>query len=276
MADRVAELAAAYLRQRGLDPRPGVVPDQILAGDMEFGLTNLRQVCALVPESDWPATVQRHFDNVLPGVETGPAADWAGARPNLRIRIYSVADVPPAESLVAWALAEGLLATLVYDLPNALFNVAPKFTEPWGQSRDGLWQAALENMSREKAPQVTAIGEATTPMVVIEGESYYTATNVLWLDRLTPVDATRGAVVAIPSRHLLILHPVNDLRVAATLNLMLSAAARMYDQGPGSISDHLYWWRPGRLTLIPSDRRQNSLTPPDEFVQLLNRLPPAP
>jgi hypothetical protein len=49
----------------------------------------------------------------------------------------------------------------------------------------------------------------------------------------------------------------------------------MFEQGPGSISPDLYWWREGSVTLLPSqfDGSNIQFMPPDEFVQALNALP---
>jgi hypothetical protein len=63
---------------------------------------------------------------------------------------------------------------------------------------------------------------------------------------------------------------------------VMSRMAWLGDQrGPGSISHDLFWWHEGRFVHLPqreaerdgiADESRIGLTPPDEFIQLLNAL----
>jgi hypothetical protein len=276
VGSRVTELSLEDLRRRGYQPRL-VGPDQVAVGSNDtLGLTNLRQVCSQHPEAEWRALVAQHFDSVFAVGVQGVDPDWALARPNLRIRVYPPESVVAPDQSFVWQLAPDLFAVLVYDLPETLFNVTQEAARPWGQDRDALWRTGLENMNLEPRPKVTNIGNDATPVLAIEGESYYTATNVLWLDRFMYLDPGLGAVVGVPSRHLLVAHPLRNLGAAVAINQIMAGVSGIFDAGPGSITPNLYWWRRGSLTHLPSDRRARTFTPPAEFVQLLNSLPPAP
>jgi len=63
--------------------------------------------------------------------------------------------------------------------------------------------------------------------------------------------------------------------VVESIQRLIVTAASMFEQGPGSISPSLYWWRNGTVTLLPShiDGRNIQFVPPDEFVQALETLP---
>ena len=60
---------------------------------------------------------------------------------------------------------------------------------------------------------------------------------------------------------------------------MFKIAMNLFREGPGSISDQLYWWRGGEFVHLPHTVSGKSINfvPPDEFVQALNGLaePPA-
>jgi hypothetical protein len=50
----------------------------------------------------------------------------------------------------------------------------------------------------------------------------------------------------------------------------------MYQEGPGSLSPTLYWWKPGSLTALPSKVTATSISfsPPTVFVdEVLNKVP---
>jgi hypothetical protein len=276
VTSRVTELVLEDLRRRGHQPVMAG-PDQVRIGsDDTLGLTNVRQICNQHPEAEWPALVAQHFDAVFAVVEHTVDPNWELARPNLRIRVYPPESVIAPDECFVWQLAPDLFAVVMYDLPTALFSVKQAAALPWGKSRDELWAVGLENMAREPAPKISNIGSDAIPVLAIEGESYYTATHVVWLDRHVSINPDLGAVVAVPSRHLLIAHPLRNLGAVVAINQIIIGAGSVFDSGPGSITPNLYWWRRGSLTHLPSDRRARSLTPPDEFVQVLNSLPPAP
>lgn len=206
-------------------------------------------------------------------MDVAPA--WEEARPNLRLRIHALDTIPRVESVVSWAIGPDVLAVLDYDRPTGLVNVTPEAAEVWGQGRDALWRAAVENAGRDPVPRVLEIPSGQTAMTAIEGESSATATNVLWLDRYLAVDRSRGALVGLPTRHFLLAHAIQDRAVFDAVRSMFQWLPRLYSQGPGSISPNLYWWRPGSLLVhLPVDREQQELLPPREFLLVLDALRP--
>src|SRR5258705_12485514 len=85
-----------------------------------------------------------------------------------------------------------------------------------------------------------------------------------------------GAIVAVPHRHAVLFLPIEDMRVMDAVNSMIPIAFGMYQEGPGSLSSGLYWWRSRALTHLPTkvSAQSISFSPPDAFVQeVLNRVP---
>jgi hypothetical protein len=82
-----------------------------------------------------------------------------------------------------------------------------------------------------------------------------------------------GALVAVPNRHVLVVHPIASVEAVRALNAMIILADRLYREGPGAIVPHVYWWRSGEPPMrIPSSVDEKRVTPPDELVTVLNEL----
>src|SRR5690606_17545092 len=89
-----------------------------------------------------------------------------------------------------------------------------------------------------------------------------------------PAEANGNAVFAVPHRHALLYAPMTDMGVVESINRLIVTGVSMFQQGPGSISPGLYWWRSGSISLLPAqlDGGNVQFAPPDEFVAVLNGL----
>jgi hypothetical protein len=105
-------------------------------------------------------------------------------------------------------------------------------------------------------------------------DHFFAASHALLLDERLPPGAEHGAVFGVPQRHAFLYAPILDLGVIQVINRMVAATSSLFDQGPGSISPSLYWWRRGSVTALLSefDGRRVAFAPPEEFVDVLNRL----
>ncbi|MFN2523537.1 MAG: hypothetical protein ABR614_09555, partial [Mycobacteriales bacterium] len=95
-----------------------------------------------------------------------------------------------------------------------------------------------------------------------------------WLHRLgSLVDVpAAGALIALPTRHLLLVAPLRTRTLAVeAAQLLLLNADRIWSDGPWPLSPDLWWWRSGELLHLPGTT--TSLSPPVEFVRVLDALP---
>jgi hypothetical protein len=148
----------------------------------------------------------------------------------------------------------------------------------WGVADHVVFEAARANVrarARLEAERFTIDG---TELIALFGPSHYAATHVLWLpDYLEGVagwDEANGALVVLPHRHLIAVHPIESAAVVAAAGTLLRFAARQFETCPGPISDQLYWWHDGTLNRLPSDSVGETLQlfPSDRFAALLDRL----
>jgi hypothetical protein len=203
---------------------------------------------------------------------------YQDARSMLKVRLYPESmlqghvDEAP---VVARHLAPGLLAVVARDLPETVEAVPREHAAAWGIPDDELFRLGYANVAGQDLPQVqTRRLEPGFELTTFSSESFFTTTNALWPDRYLQVFPATGALVGVPHRHTVLVHPIRDFSALYAINLMLVSLDRMYHEGPGSLSPMLYWWRPGSFTLLPGDvvDQQVRFSPPSEFVHVLNQL----
>jgi hypothetical protein len=195
---------------------------------------------------------------------------FARAGPGLRLQLHPDTYAGPGAEVVRWRLADGLDAVLVHDRPEGAVAVEPRKAAAWRQPIDRLWWTASGNVrSGSNVRRGRARTEKGQELTVLEGEDEYTATNVLWLDRLVSLDPARGAMVGVPNRHLVLAYPIRDQSFLGMVEVLARTVDHFHRAGPGSISPHLYWWRGGHLTYLPLRDSGGSVIfePPDEFAQ---------
>jgi hypothetical protein len=263
----------ADLRRRGVpfDMGDGVVLIPTEGEDQpgEYGLSNLSQQCAANDPEEWSRIIAAHFTSVfsIKGRDLDAlAADYEQARPILQVRLMPDAsmggvDVP---GTMIRPIAPGIQAVLVYDFPDSTASVHEEHLASWPVDRDGAFDQALANVDREPAPLSDDMEvEPGTLVRVWYGDSFYVATRIL---RLPP--GTTDALVAVPNRHTLLVHPIVDGGAVAAMQPIYRLAVQLFREGPGSISDQPYWWHEGRLEQVPHHTKGRDVTvvPPDGLL----------
>jgi hypothetical protein len=244
-----------------------------------FGLLNLAQMCRQAPRLDWPSIIHRHFGQILrhraeaDDLMKRLESDFEAAWPLLKVRLYP-ADTPLDPSAVQHP-AEGLLAALVYDLPETVMSVSKDHIARWGMPADELFKIALENVRNEPGIQDELLEiPGRVSFHILNGSSFFTATQALLLEQWLPKPLSElGALVAVPTRNTVIYHSIADETVSAAIHAMVFYANGLFQQGPGSITPTLYWWREaawwheGEFTTIPAMLHGNDVTVdlPEEF-----------
>ncbi len=279
------EAVGRELGRRGLPYEIGDGQVRLTRSDesSEYGLSNLAQLCHAVGRKDWQEAISSHFDNLFAAADseaelTELARDFERIRSLLKLRIYadaSLGGVDPGPP-VSWEFAPGLTAVFVYDLPATVRTASVDHVEGWARSHDELLSAALENV-RGDAVETQPMAEGASAPIACFADHFFAASHAFLLGERLPAEARNGAVFAVPHRHALLYAPLVDLGVVESINRIIATAASMFQQGPGSISPGLYWWRDGSVSLLPArvGDREIQFAPPDDFVQVLNTLPSA-
>jgi hypothetical protein len=273
------DIVRADLDRNGVQYAVGDGFIQVTGTEQQLGLSNLAQLAHATDRSDWPELVAGHFANLR--ATTGRDLDALGddfeaVRSMLRVRLLadeSMGGMRLDEMGGSRAFAPGILMTLVYDFPDSTASVPPNHVEGWPLDTDAVWQIATDNVGLEPQPtrqEVPAQGSVFTMAI---DDSFYVATRALRLvDEVPP--GTTDAVFAVPNRHMLLWHAIRDVSVVGAMQAMIQVTSKAFLDGPGSISNQLYWWHDGNVVHLPvnADGNRIAFAPPDEFVALLNTL----
>lgn len=248
-------------------------------GRLHVSLRDLRQLARLVPRDDWPALVSDHVTTIVTAIEEPlDLSDFDLAQHLLRTRIY------PAEAdngvLAARPFAPGLIEAVVVDTPTTVRTVTTDEMNGWPVSGDALFMLGRANVRADGPLQVDEQDLGGVRVCVLHGWTFYAVTHLAWLEEYLPI-GPYGALVIAPNRSLIVAHPLQiseghpraRYRAAVAAATELQAQAhRAYEEGPGSLSPHLYWWRAGELSYLATRYEGDTLILPEELASVLTTL----
>ncbi|MCQ4208982.1 immunity 49 family protein [Streptomyces longispororuber] len=274
-ADRLRALVADHLHTR-TGTRPTVVGDTAEAGERRYPLTNLAQRCRATPEEDWPELVEGFFDALADASSGGESAEELLAATCLRL---VPAGALPADGFgYLRGVADGLHLALALDSPTSVRILDDTDVERAGA--DALWAAGQRNLVRAPIRHEEVRLDGHPVLHSVYGDSPFVAGKALILPELVAEVTGRrmpdaGALVVVPTRHLLAFHPIVDGSAADAVNDLATYAVKAHDDGPGSLSPRVYWWHEGRLTsltVIDHEARTVAQQPPDALLGMLKAL----
>lgn len=277
----------AYFSRKGLQYT--IDRDAVLVTDTswkhgQMGLANLAQMCNQSRRSDWKSIIHEHFDSMQRSGDFDDAFykrahDYSYAAPYIGVRIYPTDYVSQIgeEVVILRPVAEDLTAMLVFDFEHGISNIKPETTIQWNKTNEALFEIGLANIRQKYAAETATEKVDDTGIWVMQGSHFFVANSVLDLHLQSIPSGAYGFLIGIPHRHAVLASPINDLGVITRLPQFAYIVQGMYGEGPGSISESLYWYRDGELILLPySIEEENfTFTPPQEFLDVMNELPAA-
>ena len=244
--------------------------------DEALSLLNLAQLCHAAGKDAFPKVIASHFDALVAGRSDRALADelvgdLSCARPLLKLRLYPRDTFNEQErDFVIRDVADDLCAVLCFDLPSNVVTVNGGALQKWGCTADEVWYQALANMRRTERTKVENIDVGGATLSTLTGDSFFIASNLLLLDDYLPApeELPWGALAAVPNRHTMVFHPIQDASALRAIDAMVVMANDMCADGPGSISPNLFWWKDGQLRTLPTRETAEhyEFAPPDDFV----------
>jgi hypothetical protein len=245
-------------------------------GGAQFGLFNVAGKCRQVEQALWPEVVSEHFASIA----ATAARPFPGFRNTGEARAAMKARLLPdafkedvGADLLELRVAEDLVVAVAYDLPENVMLPERAEALQYGAERE-LIELALRRAREEPGLQLEEHELHGAPLYVLTGESFFTATHALWADRFAEPEAELGTLVGVPTRHIVVAHPIRDRATLTVMPKLLQLVERYYADGPGSLSDRLYWLSEGRMERLETwiDDQGPHLSPSPRFARVLEAL----
>ena len=254
----------------------------VVATKQKYGLQNLAQVCCQSEAESWTEVIANHFETIHQAEAEGREiqekfSDFSKIAPYLAVRLYpdSYLEQVGADKAVASIDLEGTVTMLVLDLENAIRTVCTDDVKPWGKSNYELIRLGLNYVRQINDVEIEDL-ELTEDVSVkiMSGDSFFASTQILMLEEFSPCLGLYGSLVGVPHRHTAIIYPIQNLDVIKAVNVLIPLIKGLYNEGPGSISPNLYWYRHQKFITLPYRETRKALQfyPPAEFTDMLNRM----
>lgn len=269
-----------------IDFSNGVIFESPNSIGMQYGLDTVAQNYHQAPQDQKGIIVKNHFDGLFNAKKEEEKIlkdlnDFKKMRELLAIRLYPTNYEPRInDGLIYKEDIEGIYIVLVLDLPATAINVRPEDAEKWSINKDELFKIGLENVftkSKITIKKIKLIDEFYVRL--LEGDSIYSATFVLRINKYPELIGKYGSLVIVPHRHAVVTYPIENLEVVKMTKHLPILATNMFKEGPGSITPNLYWYFKGKFTKIPYElnleKQSLNLTPPKEFIETINLIPSA-
>ncbi|MEU5878963.1 hypothetical protein [Spirillospora sp. NPDC047279] len=223
-------------------------------GPLQMWLTNLRQWVAQEPREEWAAIVSDFVSSLIATTETDEEdeldlEDYALVRPLLRTRLYADDFQAGPGEVMRRPVAPDLAEILVVDRPTSLMLVRADIAAAWPVSEDEAFRAAYDNVRRDGPLEVENELIDGVRLASLHGETAYVTAHALWVGDY-PVTGPEGVLVAVPAQGIVHAAPIHGIDVINAMNLLIKVAWLGYQEGPRSISPHVYWWRDGSPLLL--------------------------
>ncbi|RJL36069.1 hypothetical protein [Bailinhaonella thermotolerans] len=244
--------------------------------EVTVALPPLRAQARRTDRGRWPALVSEHLAAALDRHDPVDASDLSAVRHLLRVRVYADDDLGATglapDRVVGRHLTPELVEVLVVQESGFVRAVRPEEARAWPLPAGHVLELARANAREQESLSAVPVdlgGGAKAQLLT--GLTWSAAVHLHWLERY--LDLPRhGALVAIPNSETLAVHPVEGVGCVRALERLRRLAQALYDEGPASLTPHVYWWRsdaPLARVGAEFDGDRLVVSPPPEFSRLL-------
>lgn len=250
-------------------------------GFESMGLTNIAQGCKQNEIEDYESIVFGHFEAMIRNKDfeanlSGLIEDFESVKKYIAIRVYDHHYVSHIgrEKLIAYEITDDLFAVLVLDLPESITNVQLKYAEKWGRSNEELIEIGKTNISSNYEFPILKQEISDIDFYVIITDHFFSPNIYFEINKHPELIGLYGSIISFPHRHTTLVYPIDNLNVVKGMHYLVRMTYGMNIEGPGSISNKIYWSRNNKLSEITYGHEGEKIviTPSEEIVELLNHL----
>jgi hypothetical protein len=254
------------------------------ASTQQCGLMNLAQVCHQNSKREWRQLIFQHFESFRETMRDAEAFDekvknFYSIYDLLAVRLWPESHLQEIgeNKFVFRRDMDGVITVLAFDLPRIVKQVLPEEAAHWNKPVEELFEIGLANVRKKPRPEIMKVAlDDLNTVYLFSGDSFFVASYALLLKYHPTCVGTYGALLGVPTRHTMLCYPIHcgdAIKIAPQLVAMLNG---VYNEGPGSLSPYLYWYRDQQFTsfLYEIVDQKLSVNPPETLVELLKNVPP--
>ena len=247
----------------------------------EIGFWNLAADCRMYPAHEWPKIIREHFAQI-DGINPETLLDGITRTKALRkvyLKLWSTRELQRSWYPEAREIAPGILEVLTLHHRRAAIPLRPQDIERFG-GEEILRKAARGNLAdlRVEGRELVETPEGGS-FRILSGHSSFTASRILTLERLVTdlfLEARMpyGVLAAIPNRHEVAVHIIQDDSAIPTLVNLTTFALVREGKCPGPISPAVFWVTPDRFERVAGPDRDGMIafTMSPDFQDTLGRV----
>ena len=245
--------------------------------DTEVGLTNLYNICVQNDKSQWESIIKDHFSQVKNGraeekeilpklekIETG--------KEYLKIRLYPIDYKKQiSKSSITDCSMDDYIGVVVIDFPSAVKALSNEYVKKWSITEKEILKIAKENTLKNNTEkfEVYKISDTFSVSIMLSNTNIFITSSIYDLNKKYKDLSEYGAFVAIPNRYGIILKNINKETLNNDIVQLIGLVNYMYQQGPGSITDTIYWFDGKQFYKVIHNVSKGMIKLPDKLVQKL-------
>lgn len=273
-----------YLRTLNIDYTINdgrVEASEYIFGVTKLGLTNVAQVCKQTDLKNYYQTIAHHFETMIRANQFDKEFqkiehDYDLVKEYICVRVYDHEYVEHIgrNNTLGKDIAGDLYAMIVFDLPHTIVSITPEKAQKWNQSFEVLFKTGIENVSKKYSLSVSEEHFRDFKIWLVECDHFFAGQIIFELHNKKELIGSNGSLVAIPHRHAAIIYPIESLEVLKAINTLIPVIYGMNQEGPGSLSNNLFWYTDGTFTNLPYviEDKKLQFMPPENFVTMLDSL----
>lgn len=194
----------------------------------KLGLSNIAQYCKNEGESKFEEHIAGHFETLIRGYEFNKTfdsikTDFSKVQKYIGVRLYNQSYIEQIgmDKTIGKPLGGKIYAMLIYDLPDTVTSVPPKEAESWKITKEELWNFAIKNTQTNYPPNILNRELQGISFKTVEEDHFFSPNIVFSISKYPELIGQKGSLISMPTRHIVIIYPINDLNVVNALNTQI-------------------------------------------------------
>lgn len=250
-------------------------------GLSNLGLTNVAQICKQDETKNYKEIIEDHFNLLIQSNKFESEFDkivdnFEEVKKYIGVRLYheEYLDYVGKEFVIVKRFEGDIYSMIVFDFPHSISSIKQEQTKKWGKSVDELYEIGMQNIKERYPLTITKEDFNTFDIWFANSDHFFTPNLLFYTEKLKELSGANGLLIGVPHRHSAIIYPIENLEIVKAVNGIFPAIYNMNLEGPGSLSNNVFWYKDGAFTKLPYKIEDGKLQlfPPENFLELLNKL----